>query len=104
MTKPNVEKADSVAQENNLKKGIAAGKPAAISVCMREKQVDYSCRICMSIEEAAEYSMLGENRLRRIIENDRHEGKLNWVLHVGERTRVKRIPFEQWVLEQEFIA
>ena len=104
MTKPNVEKADSAAQENNLKKGIAAGKPAAINVCMREKQVDYSRRICMSIEEAAEYSMLGENRLRRIIENDRYEGKLNWVLHVGERTRVKRIPFEQWVLEQEFIA
>lgn len=71
---------------------------------MERLKIPYNQKICLSIEEAAEYSMLGENRLRRIIEQDKREGLLDWVLHVGERVRIKREPFERWVLEQEFLS
>lgn len=67
-------------------------------------KIPYNQKICLSIEEAAEYSMLGENRLRRIIEQDKTEGVLDWILRVGERVRIKREPFERWVLEQEFLS
>lgn len=64
---------------------------------MSEFKIPYNQRLCMSIEEAAEYSMIGEQRLRKIIESDR---SLDWVLHVGSRTRIKRTQFEKWVLQQ----
>ncbi len=71
---------------------------------MERMKIPYNQKICLSIEEAAEYSMLGENRLRRIIEQDKTEGVLDWILRVGERVRIKREPFERWVLEQEFLS
>ena len=71
---------------------------------MGKRMLEYNHRICISIEEAAEYSMLGENRLRRIIEQDRYEKQLDWVLHVGSIIRIKRIPFEKWVLEQDYLS
>lgn len=64
---------------------------------MPKVDVPYSQRLCMSIEEAAEYSMIGEQRLRKIIEDD---SSLDWVLRVGARTRVKRPLFEKWVMQQ----
>lgn len=64
---------------------------------MAEVKVPYNQRLCISIEEAAEYSMIGEQRLRKIIEDNR---SLEWVLRVGTRTRVKRPQFEKWVLQQ----
>lgn len=64
---------------------------------MSKYEVPYNQRLCISIEEAAEYSMIGEQRLRRIIEDDR---SIEWVLHVGNRTRIKRPQFESWVLKQ----
>lgn len=64
---------------------------------MLNNEIPYNQRLCISIEEAAEYSMIGEQRLRRIIEDDK---TLDWVLHVGARTRVKRPQFEKWVLQQ----
>lgn len=64
---------------------------------MGKQEVPYYQRLCISIEEAAEYSMIGEQRLRKIIEDDR---SLDWVLRVGSRTRVKRPQFEKWVLKQ----
>ena len=57
-------------------------------------------KLCLSIEEAAEYSMLGENRLRKIIEED---NSLDWVLYVGAWTRVKRPQFEEWISRQNFL-
>lgn len=64
---------------------------------MVKYEVPYNQRLCISIEEAAEYSMIGENRLRRIIEDDT---SIDWVLRVGNRTRIKRPQFENWVLKQ----
>lgn len=57
-------------------------------------------KICLSVEEAAEYSMLGENRLRKIIEEDK---TLDWVLFIGNRVRIKRLQFEEWIAEQNFL-
>lgn len=51
-------------------------------------------RYSMTIEEAAGYSLIGENRLRRIIEEDR---TLDWVLRVGSQVRIKRVLFEKWL-------
>lgn len=70
---------------------------------MERMNIPTNQKICISIEEAAEYSLLGENRLRRIIDQDKTEHKLDWILHVGQRIRIKRVPFEQWVLEQDFL-
>ena len=51
-------------------------------------------RYSMTIEEAAGYSLIGENRLRRIIEEDK---TLDWVLRVGSQVRIKRALFEKWL-------
>lgn len=57
-------------------------------------------KLCLSIEEAAEYAMLGENRLRKIIEEDK---TIDWVLYVGTWVRIKRPQFEKWILEQNYL-
>ena len=54
-------------------------------------------RYSMTVEEAAGYSLIGENRLRRIIEEDR---TLDWVLRVGSQVRIKRVLFEKWLDEK----
>lgn len=66
-------------------------------------KLPYNQRLCISIEEAAEYSMIGENRLRSIIDNDKYKKELNWVLHTGQRVRIKRPLFEKWVLQQSYL-
>lgn len=57
-------------------------------------------KLCLSVEEAAEYSMLGENKLRKIIEEDK---TLDWVLYVGAWVRIKRPQFEKWIAEQNYL-
>lgn len=64
---------------------------------MSKFEIPYTQKLCISIEEAADYSMIGEQRLRRIIEDDQ---SLDWVLHVGAWIRIKRPQFEKWVLQQ----
>ena len=44
--------------------------------------------------------MLGENRLRKIIEEDK---TLDWVLFIGNRVRIKRLQFEEWIAEQKYL-
>lgn len=57
-------------------------------------------KLCLTVEEAASYSMLGENRIRKIIEDDK---TLDWVLYVGSWVRIKRPQFEQWLSEQTYL-
>lgn len=57
-------------------------------------------KLCLTVEEAATYSMLGENRLRKIIEEDK---TLDWVLYVGSWVRIKRPQFEEWIAQQNFL-
>lgn len=70
---------------------------------MERMKIPYNQRLCISIEEAAEYSMIGENRLRNIIDNDKYKKELDWVLHTGQRVRIKRPLFEKWVLQQSYL-
>ena len=59
-----------------------------------------SQKLCLTVEEASAYSMLGENRLRKMIEEDK---TLDWVLYVGSWVRIKRPQFEKWIAEQNYI-
>ena len=70
---------------------------------MERIKIPYNQRLCISIEEAAEYSMIGENRLRTIIDNDKYKKELDWTLHTGNRIRIKRPLFEKWVMQQSFL-
>lgn len=70
---------------------------------MERMKIPYNQRLCISIEEAAEYSIIGENRLRSIIDNDKYKKELDWVLHTGQRVRIKRPLFEKWVLQQSYL-
>ena len=54
-------------------------------------------RYAMTVEEAAGYSLVGEGRLRRLIEEDK---TLDWVLRVGSQVRIKRELFERWLDQQ----
>lgn len=64
---------------------------------MKGKHSEPLERYSITIEEAAEYSLIGETRLRRIIEQDK---TLKWVLRVGSQVRIKRVLFERWLDEQ----
>lgn len=57
-------------------------------------------KYCLSIVEASKYAAIGENRLRKIIDDDR---TLDWVLHVGSQIRIKREAFEKWVSGATYI-
>lgn len=70
---------------------------------MEIAKLPYNQRLCISIDEAAAYSMIGENRLRSIIENDQYKKELDWVLYVGQHKRIKRPLFEKWVLKQTYL-
>lgn len=70
---------------------------------MEKIKLPYNQRLCISIEEAAEYSMIGENRLRSIIDNDKYKNELDWILRAGQRIRIKRPSFEKWILQQSHL-
>ena len=57
-------------------------------------------KLCLTIKEAADYSGLGENRIRKLIEEDT---TLDWILHVGSWVRIKRKQFEDWIAIQTYI-
>jgi len=67
---------------------------------MKNNSIPINERLCLTVEEAAEYSLMGEQRLRKLIEENKN---LDWVLHVGSWTRIKRPQFENWVLNQTYI-
>ena len=64
---------------------------------MKRAEMPLQDRYAMTIEEAAGYSLVGEGRLRRLIEEDK---TLDWVLHVGSQVRIKRELFERWLDRQ----
>ena len=61
---------------------------------LEEKKVPISESYTLSVEEAAEYFAIGQTRLRRLI-------KLNpgadYLISIGNRTRIKRIKFEHFI-------
>ena len=64
---------------------------------MKRFEIAPQNRYAMTIEEAAGYSLIGETKLRKIIEDERG---LEWVLRIGSQVRVKRELFEKWLDRQ----
>lgn len=59
-----------------------------------KKEIPFWERYILSIEEAAAYFRIGENKLRDIINSNRHA---NYLLWNGNRAQIKRKVFEQYV-------
>src|SRR5699024_7441906 len=58
------------------------------------KQIDVPIweRYTLTIEEAAKYFRIGENKLRRLAEENKHE---SWLIMHGNRVQIKRKQFEK---------
>ena len=54
----------------------------------------------LTIEEAAKYFRIGENKLRRLAEENLNAG---WVLQNGNRLQIKRKKFEKLIDERDAI-
>lgn len=57
-------------------------------------------KYCISIDEAAMYSGIGQGRLREIIAEN---PDLPFVIHKGKQIIIHRKKFEDWVMEQKYI-
>lgn len=63
---------------------------------MKKTEIPICERYAITIEEAAAYTLIGEGRLRRIIEEN---STLEWILRIGSQVRIKRELFERWLNE-----
>ena len=61
---------------------------------MSAEKIPISDRYTLSIPEAAEYFGIGQTRLRRLI---RLNPGAEYLISIGNRTRIKRIKFEQFI-------
>lgn len=57
-------------------------------------------KVCLSIEEAAAYFGIGENRLRDIVKENKHE---EFVLWIGNQVRIKRKEFKKYIATLNYI-
>lgn len=56
-------------------------------------------KLLITVEEAAEYTHIGEHRIRELLERK----DCNFVLKKGTYSLIKREKFEKYILEQEVI-
>ena len=58
------------------------------------KQIDIPIweRYTLTIEEASKYFRIGENKLRRLVEENKNA---NWLIMNGNRIQIKRKQFEK---------
>jgi len=49
----------------------------------------------LTIPEAAEYSNIGQNKISEMLKNPR----CTFVLYVGKKKLIKRIPFEEYLMK-----
>ena len=59
-------------------------------------QLEPQNKVVLSIREAAAYSSIGINTIERLLK----EPGCPFVLYVGTKRLVKRIPFEKYLMEQ----
>lgn len=52
-------------------------------------------KYCLTPEETAQYTGIGENSIRKIIDNNRHA---DFILQIGNRIKIKRPLFEQFLV------
>ncbi|MCI8635304.1 MAG: helix-turn-helix domain-containing protein [Eubacterium sp.] len=62
---------------------------------MEKELVPISNKIALTIEEAAEYSNIGQNKLSKLLKMPR----CPFVLYVGKKKLVKRREFERFITE-----
>ena len=67
---------------------------------VQDREIPFWCRYTLSIEEAAIYFRIGENKLRRLAEENKHA---KWLLTNGNRIQIKRKLFEQVIDELDTI-
>lgn len=63
------------------------------------QQLEPQNKVVLSIREAAAYSSIGINTIERLLK----EPGCPFVLHVGTKRLVKRIPFEKYLMEHRAI-
>lgn len=56
-------------------------------------------KYALTITECAEYSNIGENRLRELIKKDGD----SFVLSVGNKTLIKRTAFEEYINSRDYV-
>lgn len=57
-------------------------------------------KVLLSFPQAAEYSGIGENKLREMAQLEECSG---WILRNGNRKLIKRVLFEEYLTEQDEI-
>lgn len=57
-------------------------------------EIPIADRYCLTVDEAAAYTLIGQNRLREIIDNNKNADYLLWV---GSQVRIKRKEFENYL-------
>ncbi|MDD3220723.1 MAG: excisionase [Lachnospiraceae bacterium] len=67
---------------------------------MSDYEIPYWKKYTLSIEEAAAYFRIGENKLRSLINENKNADYLLWN---GNRVQIKRVKFEQYVDQLEVI-
>ncbi|HEN9314008.1 TPA: excisionase [Streptococcus agalactiae] len=59
---------------------------------MKQTDIPIWERYTLTIEEASKYFRIGENKLRRLAEENKNE---NWLIMNGNRIQIKRKQFEK---------
>ena len=62
----------------------------------KDNRLPISQKLNLTIEEAAEYSNIGQNRIAEMLKDPR----CSFVLYVGRKKLVKRAEFERYISEQ----
>ena len=57
-------------------------------------EIPIADRYCLTVDEMSAYTLIGQNRLREIIENNKNADYLLWV---GSQVRIKRSEFEKYL-------
>ena len=61
-----------------------------------KKNVEIYQKVLLTIEEAAQYSHIGQNKISELLKMPR----CNFVLYVGKKKLVKRLPFEDFLMKK----
>lgn len=67
---------------------------------MSNRDKNLSQKFLLTFEEASRYFGIGENKLRRMAEEEPFP---DWVLYNGQRKLIKRVRFEEILLESQTI-
>ena len=80
--------------QNNIEPHI---KAEDLPICLRQKcGVPLCQKLLLTIDEAALYSNIGQNKLTELVKNPR----CNFVLYVGKKRLIKRQEFEEYIRSQ----